>query len=89
MPGVLILEALAQLGAIFATLCKGGSKMLIVFSGADDVRFRRLVVPGDKLRLELGEAVNRSGHWRMKGVATVEGEKAAEAILKATQLPER
>ena len=55
MPGVIILEALAQMGALFAKLSSGGvrGKKLIVFAGAESVRFRKLVFPGDVLRLEV------------------------------------
>lgn len=55
MPGVLMLEALAQLGAIFAKLSTGGAnaQQLVVLSGFDEVRFRRNVVPGDVLKLEM------------------------------------
>jgi len=88
MPGVMILEALAQLGAIFAMLAGGdpGRNKLIVFSGADKVRFRRLVVPGDVLKLELYDCKSKFGHWKMQAKASVNGEIAAEAQLMATEV---
>ncbi len=88
MPGVLILESLAQLGAIFAKLHPKGSapERLIVFSGADEVRFRKQVIPGDILRLELTLLKMKFAHWKMQGVATVSGDVVAEAILMATEV---
>ena len=58
MPGVLILEALAQLGVLYAELANDGSseKRLSVFAGANKVKFRRPVVPGDVVTLEMNES---------------------------------
>ncbi len=88
MPGVLMLEALAQLGAIFARLCTGGAQpeKLIVFSGADDVRFRRVVVPGDRLKLQMALERRRTVHWRMRGTAWVGEDTVCEAFLMATEI---
>lgn len=88
MPGVLILEALAQMGALFAKLCKNktASEGIILFAGADDVRFRRPVVPGDTLTLVCDDVQHRSGHWKLRGVAYVGEERAAEAVLKAVEV---
>ena len=88
MPGVLMLEALAQLGVVFARLSSDGIKenQLIVFAGCDSVKFRRTVVPGDQLRLEMELIRRRSGHWKMKGTASVDGEKAVEAELLAAEV---
>jgi beta-hydroxyacyl-ACP dehydratase FabZ len=88
MPGVLILESLAQLGAIFAKISTGGvaADKLIVFAGADDVRFRRPVYPGDVLTLKLGNHRQRGPHWRMEGEVYVGEEKAADAIIKANEV---
>ncbi|MCC6933073.1 MAG: 3-hydroxyacyl-ACP dehydratase FabZ [Deltaproteobacteria bacterium] len=85
MPGVLMLEALAQLGAIFAKLSTGGAgpEDLVVLSGFEDIRFRRQVIPGDVLRMEMSNETKRSRYWKMKGVATVDGEKAVEGIWMA------
>lgn len=89
MPGVLILEALAQLGVIFSRCCTGGvgPDSLMVFSGADSVKFRRPVVPGDCLKLELSDLKSKFGHWQLTGKATVEGELVASAIIKAAEIP--
>ena len=88
MPGVLILEALAQLGALFAKLSTGGvaPEKLIVFSGADDVRFRLPVVPGDILVLNMTLLKAKFGHWKMNGQALVGNEVVAEGVLKATEV---
>jgi 3-hydroxyacyl-[acyl-carrier-protein] dehydratase len=81
MPGVLIIEALAQTGAA-AMLCKDEYKGKIAyFAGINKAKFRRKVVPGDTLKLEV-EIVKVKGPAGFgKAVATVNGEKAAEAEL--------
>lgn len=88
MPGVLILEAMAQLGALFAKISTGGvaADKLCVFAGADNVRFRRQVVPGDVLRIRMGNHRRRGVHWRMEGVVYVGDEKAAEATVMASEV---
>ena len=88
MPGVLILEALAQLGALYAKLRYPDrvKEKLMVFSGADKVRFRRQVLPGDVLRLELSNCVRKMVHWRMEAKATVDGDVAAEGIVMAAEV---
>ena len=88
MPGVLMLEALAQLGAIFAKLNRGAAmeNKLIVFAGADELRFRRQVVPGDQLTLTMELIRARAGYYKMQGLAKVGSEVAAEAILHAAEV---
>lgn len=88
MPGVMILEALAQLGAIFAKLSTGGAapEKLIVFSGADRVRFRRPVYPGDVLELHAGGHRRRNTHWWITTEAKVDGLTVAEALVMATEI---
>ncbi|HMO17031.1 MAG TPA: 3-hydroxyacyl-ACP dehydratase FabZ [Oligoflexia bacterium] len=85
MPGVLILEALAQLGVIYAKICEEAvdRQGLYVFAGADSVRFRRPVVPGDVLQLEMKLLTRKKRIWKMEGKASVEGEMAAEGVLTA------
>jgi 3-hydroxyacyl-[acyl-carrier-protein] dehydratase len=82
MPGVLILEALAQAGAVLllGDVPDRGSK-LIYFTGVDEARFRRPVVPGDQLRLQMDVMKLRARNCKMRGVATVDGELAAEAVI--------
>ena len=82
MPGVLIVEALAQCGGLL--LMDGldrPEEKVIYFLAVDGVKFRRPVVPGDQLRLELELLQGRGRRGRLKGVASVEGKVAAEATI--------
>jgi 3-hydroxyacyl-[acyl-carrier-protein] dehydratase len=85
LPGVIMLEALAQLGVIYAKICSSAVDRdgLYVFAGADSVRFRRPVVPGDILTLEMSLVTRKKTIWKMKGTASVDGEMAAEGVLTA------
>ena len=82
MPGVLIIESMAQVGGIliFREFPERGKK-LIYFTGIENARFRRPVVPGDQLRLEIDVLNRRNNFGKMKGLATVEGKLAAEAVV--------
>jgi beta-hydroxyacyl-ACP dehydratase FabZ len=86
MPGVLIMEALAQAGGVLASEIRGADKQgeIIYFMGMDNVRFRRPVVPGDQLILEARVLKMRSKVAKMAGRALVEGQVAAEAELMAS-----
>lgn len=88
MPGVLICEALAQAGAILARLSTGGvpEGKTVVLSGLEGVRFRRPVVPGDQLRMELTVMRHRRPLWRLHGVATVDGQLVAEGDILAMEV---
>lgn len=81
LPGVLMVEALAQVGAIAVLQDPRFAGKLPLFGGIDSVRFRRQVVPGDtlELRMEMGRLSARAG--RGHGIASVNGEKACEADL--------
>ena len=82
MPGVLIVEAMAQCCAVlFLHDLDTRDEKLFLFGGIDKARFRRPVVPGDQLRLECQVLQKRSNTVRMKGVATVEGAVVAEAEM--------
>lgn len=81
MPGVLIIEALAQTGAVAALSADEFKGKLGLFAGIDGVRFRRQVVPGDQLRLEVEMERLRRGIGRAAATATVDGETAAEGRL--------
>ena len=81
MPGVLIIEALAQTAAVAALSAEEFKGKLGLFAGIDGVRFRRQVVPGDQLRLEVEMDRLRRGIGRASAKATVEGETAAEGRL--------
>ena len=81
MPGVLIVEALAQVGAV-AVLHGGDRGTTIPFlAGLDNFRFKRQVIPGDVLRLEVTLMHLRSRAGRGHGVATVDGQTAAEGDI--------
>jgi beta-hydroxyacyl-ACP dehydratase FabZ len=82
MPGVLIIEAMAQAGAVLLLydMADRDSK-LVYFTGIDGARFRGTVVPGDQIRFTL-EAINmRSRACKMRGVAEVDGKRVAEAVI--------
>jgi beta-hydroxyacyl-ACP dehydratase FabZ len=82
MPGVLQIEALAQVGAILALREFADRNAKIpFFSGIDNVRFRRPVVPGDTLRLEVTALRTGSKVQKMRGVASVDGNVTAEAEI--------
>jgi len=85
MPGVYILEALAQVGGILMikSLNLEIGKYAIVFAGVDDARFKKPVFPGDQLRLELEVISLKKTLSKMKGIAKVENEVVAEATLLA------
>jgi 3-hydroxyacyl-[acyl-carrier-protein] dehydratase len=88
MPGVLIIEAMAQVGGLYAKVIDQiGDDRVTYFAGIDNARFRRPVVPGDVLRLELELVTCRRGLYCFKGKAFVDGALAAEADLKATFAP--
>lgn len=82
MPGVLIIEALAQAGGILLLQeVPDRDNKLIYFVAIDNARFRRPVVPGDQLRLEVHVLAWRGTFCKIQGRATVQGELAAEATL--------
>ena len=81
MPGVLIVEALAQVGAVALLRMPEYRGKLVFFAGIDGVRFKRQVVPGDVLRLELVVGRMRRGFGTGTGTATVDGELAAQGEL--------
>ena len=88
MPGVLICEAMAQVGAILAHNARGGmdSDKVFVLTGLENVKFKRPVEPGDQLRMELSCLKRRGSFWRMQGIATVDGEIVAQAEISAMEI---
>ena len=88
MPGVLIIEAMAQVAALlsFASLDSGGpdENSVYYFVGIDGARFKRPVVPGDQLILKVKPVFNKRGLWKFSAVAEVEGQLAAEAEIMCT-----
>jgi 3-hydroxyacyl-[acyl-carrier-protein] dehydratase len=85
MPGVLIVEAMAQTGGILAYMTTQGhqQKKLYLFLGMDKVRFRRQVVPGDQLIMELTTVRSGQKVWKMQGKAMVDGNVVAEGEFMA------
>ncbi|MGH9717981.1 MAG: 3-hydroxyacyl-ACP dehydratase FabZ [Candidatus Acidiferrales bacterium] len=82
MPGVLIIESMAQTGGLLLLQeVPDREKKLLYFVAIDNARFRRPVVPGDQLRLEVKVLAWRNGFCKFEGCATVQGEVAAEATL--------
>jgi 3-hydroxyacyl-[acyl-carrier-protein] dehydratase len=84
MPGVLIIEAIAQAGAALLLTeypAADRTSKLMVFTSIDDARFRRPVVPGDQLRIEVTVLNWRSNAVKMRGIATVDGKLACEATV--------
>jgi beta-hydroxyacyl-ACP dehydratase FabZ len=88
MPGVLICEAMAQVGAIFAHNARGGrnDRKVFMLTGLDNVKFKRPVEPGDQLRMELTIVKRRGTFWKMQGVATVDGKLVAQAEISAMEV---
>ena len=90
MPGVLVCEAMAQVAAIMAYQVGGGANdgnNVFVLTGLDGVKFKRLVEPGDQLRLELVCLKRRGSFWKMRGTATVDGKVVAQAEISAMEVP--
>lgn len=82
MPGVLVVEAMAQAGgALLLPEIPDRAHRLMVFGGIERARFRRPVVPGDQLRIEVNVIVWRSTAVKLEGKATVDGKLACEATI--------
>ncbi|MEI9941380.1 MAG: 3-hydroxyacyl-ACP dehydratase FabZ [Pseudomonadota bacterium] len=86
MPGVLIIEALAQIGGILAYASEpfDASTSLMYFLGIDKAKFRHTVTPGDRLDLYVEVIQHRSNVWKLRGEATVEGTLCAQGELLAS-----
>src|SRR5215472_1012569 len=88
MPGVLVVEAMAQAGgALLLTEIPDRDDKLMVFTGIDEARFRKAIVPGDQLRIEVTVINWRSRAVKMQGVCTVDGKVAAEATITCQLVP--
>jgi len=84
MPGVLILEAMAQAGGLLLSLSREGlGDKLFMFTGINNAKFRKPVLPGDQLVLTCSDVKQKLSLCRMKGQATVDGQLACEAELTA------
>lgn len=88
MPGVLICEAMAQVGGLLAYRGREGlpPDRAVVLAGMDHVRFRHPVVPGDQLRVEVTALAHRASAWKMRGVARVGEQVVAEADLTTIEV---
>jgi 3-hydroxyacyl-[acyl-carrier-protein] dehydratase len=86
MPGVLILEALAQIGGILAYASEpfDASQSLMYFLGIDKAKFRHTVTPGDRLDLYVEVMQHRTNVWKLRGEATVDGTLCAQGELLAS-----
>ncbi len=78
-PGVMILEALAQAAGILGFKTVGNSDDLYLYAGIDNARFKRPVVPGDRLDFDVKLIKEKRGIWKFGGVASVNGEEACKA----------
>jgi len=85
MPGVLLIEAMAQTAAVLVvhTLGPSAEGKLVYFMTVDEARFRRPVVPGDSLRIHVEKQRHRAQVWKFRGVAKVDGNLVAEANFGA------
>jgi len=85
MPGVLIIEAMAQTAAVLVveTLGTGARGRVVYFMSIEGAKFRRPVVPGDQLRIHCTKERNRGNVWKFTGVARVDGVAVAEATFAA------
>ncbi len=91
MPGVLMLEAMAQTSIVLAMKTlehqnKDASKKLFVFTGIDKVRFRKQVIPGDKLEIVCNNPKNKLSMWKMHAECYVDGHLVTEADLTAAEI---
>jgi len=88
MPGVLVVEAMAQAGGLLMTSAmEDREKKLVVFSGIENAKFRRPVTPGDQLVIEVNVLALRSRAGRMEGKAFVDGKLACQATLTCQVVP--
>ncbi len=85
MPGVLIIEAMAQAGALMVTAAEdfNAEDKLVYFMSIDGAKFRKPVIPGDVLELHIDVVQNRGPVWKLSAVAIVDGQKVSEAQLSA------
>jgi 3-hydroxyacyl-[acyl-carrier-protein] dehydratase len=92
MPGVLMLEALAQAGGILYSLSRvpsEGHRFLYFFAGIDNAKFKQMVVPGDQLRLEVKLIAEKRNFWRLHGEAFVGDALACSADLMSAVKEEK
>ena len=85
MPGVMIIESMAQTAAVLVVETLGGSAAgkLVYFMSVDDARFRKPVFPGDQVMIEVTKLRSRGNVWKFRGEAKVDGKLMAEATFAA------
>lgn len=90
MPGVLIIEAMAQTSALFVvdTLGEEAEGKLVYFMAIDQAKFRKPVTPGDQMHVHVQKIQNRRSVWKFKGEARVNGQLCAEAVITAMIMDE-
>ena len=86
MPGVMIIESMAQVGALLpliiaSELGEDHHDKVVLFAGIERAKFRKPVVPGDQLRVEVKVLKHRGPVWKVEAQATVDGDLAADAVL--------
>ncbi|WP_029008140.1 3-hydroxyacyl-ACP dehydratase FabZ [Azospirillum halopraeferens] len=91
MPGVMIIEAMAQTAAVLvvSTLGPDAEGKLVYFMTVDEARFRRPVTPGDQLHIHVSKVRHRANVWKFRGEAKVNGTLVAEATYSAMILDEK
>ena len=88
MPGVLIIEAMAQACGVLAVCSQGGKRKegeITLFAGLDEVRFKRQVVPGDQLIFQVELLAHKRGIGKFRATASVECQLAVEAVIMCAQ----
>ncbi len=84
MPGVLILEVMAQVGAVLALkTAEGPGRPIVYLAGVDKAKFRKPVVPGDQLRVEIAVLKRKKTFWKMQGKSFVDSQLVCEAEMTA------
>ncbi|GGW73218.1 3-hydroxyacyl-ACP dehydratase FabZ [Alteromonas halophila] len=88
-PGVMILEAMAQAAGVLGFKTMGNSDQLYLFAGIDSARFKRPVVPGDRLEMDVELVKERRGIWKFRGVARVDDNDVccAEFMCAMREMP--
>lgn len=85
MPGVVIIEAMAQTAAVLVvrTLGPASEGKLVYFMSVENAKFRQPVIPGNRLHIHVTKLQNRGNVWKFKGEAKVEGKRVADAVFAA------
>ena len=84
MPGVLLVESIAQVGGILALKALGGERRMAYFAGIENAKFKRPVVPGDQLRIEVDIIAHKGPVWKMHGEVKVDNVVMAKADVTAS-----